>query len=371
MHMPVKPLLAVVAVAMAAGPSAAQTAAAQTAAAQTAAAQTAAAQTAAAPAAGSDAPAPKRLAAGTGGLFQPGLLLQGWFQDTNTSISTFRVRRAEISFKGDIVPGKASYGVMFDPAKVLEFQDKKADVSGGGTVTVKQPVGATAVLQDFWLTFPTTYVDVTLGQVKIPVSLEGFGSSSKLLFPERALVSKQFGDKRDIGVRLSKAFPFFGYTAGIVNGTEANKLDTNDEKDLTLRLEAYPVKGLVVAGVVYATVGGRNTNAKDRYEGDVRFESGPLLVQAEYIAARDVDASAAATNSQGFYGAAGWTLFDVLQPCVRVGFLDLGTDTWHFDGGLNYYLRKNEAKLQISYSRYEFETGPGKNEVIVAGQVWF
>ncbi len=306
----------------------------------------------------SETPEPKRLAVGTGGLWQPGLLLQGWFQDTNQATSTFRVRRAEISAKGEIVPGKVGYGVMFDPAKVREPQDEFSAT----------PI---AVLQDFWLTVPSKYVDVTLGQVKIPVSWEGLGSSAKLLFPERALVSKQFGDKRDIGVRFSKTFPLFGYSAGVFNGTEANKLDTNDEKDLTLRLEAYPVKGLVVAGVVYSTVGGRNTNAKDRYEGDVRFEHGPFLVQAEYIGARDVNASATATDSQGFYGAVAWTLMDVLQPCVRVGFLDVGNDTWHFDGGLNYYLRKNEAKLQVSYSRYEFETGPGKNEVILAGQVWF
>ncbi len=273
--------------------------------------------------------------------------------------------------KGEIVPGLVGYGVMIDPAKVLELQDKK-------------PVSAVSAFQDFWLTVPSSYVDVTFGQVKIPVSLEGYGASSKLLFPERALVAKEYGDKRDIGLRLAKTFSRFGFSAGVFNGTGPNALDTNDEKDATLRLEGYPVEGLVIAGVVYRAIGGRHTNAKDRYEGDVRFQRGPLLLQAEYIRAHDVDGSARSTDSQGFYGAVGWTFVDVLQPCMRVGYLDPDVhanvdpvasggkdEVWHFDAGLNWYLRKNEAKLQLSYSRFQYGSKSPANEIILAAQVSF
>lgn len=308
--------------------------------------------------------------------------------------STFRLRRAELHVKGEVVPGRVSYGLMMDPAKVLEFRDTTlpvnnqdpapADPSNPESVTAKQPVGAVSMLQDFFVTVTTPYVDVSLGQFKTPASWEGYNSSSKLLFPERALVSREFGDKRDIGLRMSKAFEDFGYSAGVFNGAGQNNLDTNNDKDIALRLEGYPTPGLVIAGVVYASLGERNSYVKDRYEADVRFERGPFLLQAEYIRAHDMGKAAPATDAQGFYGALAWTLFDVLQPCLRVGYLDPDVranvdpttaggkdEVWHVDAGLNYYLRKNEAKVQLAYSRFQFDTRSANNEIILAGQVSF
>lgn len=343
-----------------------------------------------------EAQPPKRLTVGSSGLFQPGLLLQGWFlaDHSTETTSTFRLRRAELHVKGEIVPGLVGYGLMIDPAKVLEFQDKTLSVSNQDPapsdpskpeiVTVKQPAGAVSMLQDFFVTAMTPFVDVSLGQFKTPVSWEGYNSSSKLLFPERALVSREFGDKRDLGLRLSKTFQYFGYSAGVFNGAGQNSLDTNNDKDVALRLEGYPIKGLVLAGVVYATVGERKSNVKDRYEADVRFERGPFLLQAEYIRAHDIGKAAPATDAQGFYGAVAWTFLDVLQPCLRVGYLDpdihanvdpttaSGKDeVWQFDAGLNYYVRKNEAKLQLVYSRFQYDTRAANDEVILAGQVSF
>lgn len=343
-----------------------------------------------------EAPPPKRLIVGTGGFFQPGLLLQGWFladRSTETT-STFRLRRAELHAKGEVIPGLIGYGLMIDPAKVLEFQDKTLSVSNQDpapsdpskpeTVTAKQPASAVSMFQDFFVTAMTPYVDVSLGQFKIPVSWEGYNSSSKLLFPERALVSREFGDRRDLGLRLAKSFKYFGYSAGVFNGAGQNNLDTNNDKDVALRLEGYPVQGLVLAGVVYATLGERSSNVKDRYEADVRYERGPFLVQAEYIRAHDIGKSAPATDGQGFYGALAWTVLDVLQPCLRVGYLDPDVhanvdptaaggkdEVWQIDAGLNYYVRKNEAKLQLSYSRFQYDTRAANNEVILAGQVSF
>ena len=98
---------------------------------------------------------------------------------------------------------------MIDPARVLEFRDRTL-----GEATVKQPVGPVSMFQDFYVTYKTTYVEASVGQFKIPVSWEGYNSSSKLLFAERAPVSRAFGDKRDLGIRLAKKFERFGYMAG-------------------------------------------------------------------------------------------------------------------------------------------------------------
>ena len=284
---------------------------------------------------------------------------------------------------------------MIDPARVLDFKDTTLAVQNQDpaatdpekpeTVVAKQPQGgnAVAMLQDFFITFTTEWVDVSLGQFKIPVSLEGTQSSSALLFPERALVAREFGDKRDLGLRLAKSFEWFTFVAGI-QWSRPEHPRRRRPKDLTLRLEFFPMKGLTVAGVGYATVGDRSQAAKDRYEADVRFESGPFLAQAEYIRGRDVAKAGAPTSGHGFYGMLAWTFVDVLQPCLRVGFLDPNVETdlvpkdakdkdeaWTVEAGVNYYFSKNDLKLQLAYTRTEFDDRTAGNQAILAAQAGF
>jgi hypothetical protein len=329
-------------------------------------------------------PPPKKLAVGTEGLFQPGLLLQAWFQydHADDTTTTFRMRRAELHAKGEIVPKLVGYALMIDAAKVLETQNVTLVTEEGDEVTVKQPPGAISVFQDLFITFLSPYVDASIGQFKIPVSWEGYNSSSKLLFAERAPVSREFGDKRDIGLRFAKAWKYFGYSAGLFNGAGQNNLDTNNAKDLALRLEGYPIEGMTIAGVGYTSVGDRGEpGTKDRLEGDLRYESGPFLFQGEYIWGHDVTSSSD-TDGQGFYAAVAWTFIEVLQPALRFGFLDPDTDMdlpedaakdefFHVDVGLNYYIQKQEAKLQLNYYRFEYDDRTPNNEVIFAAQVGF
>jgi hypothetical protein len=227
---------------------------------------------------------PKKIAVGTNGLFQPGLLLQGWYvfdqvDATGTApgsiANTFRVRRAEIALKGEIIPGMVAYNVMFDPARVREPTNTTATDSGGDTVTVKAFPGAAAVFQDLYVTFIHPFADVSIGQFKIPVSWEGYNSSAKIVFPERSLVGSAYGDKRDLGIRVTKTFKNFMYSAGIFNGAVSNNLDTNNSKDLGLRLEYYPLDGLTVAAVGYASIGERlSATTKDRWEFDAATTAG-------------------------------------------------------------------------------------------------
>lgn len=337
------------------------------------------------PAKEAESPPPKKLTVGKEGFFKPGLLAQAWFivEHGDATSSTFRLRRAELSVKGEIVPEQVGYVVMFDPTKVREFET--VTVSGPmGEVEVRQPVSAVSVMQDFFITYISTYVDASIGQFKIPVSWEGYNSSSKLILPERAVVSSQFGDERDLGVRLAKAFSKWGYSFGVFNGAGLNNLDDNNQKDVALRLEVYPIKGLTLAAVTYDSLFQRElASTKDRWEGDVRYEAGPYLVQAEYIRARDGGVSARVTG-HGAYLAFGYTvehksLGGALQPVVRVGYFDSDVDTdvpaddsdelVHYDVGVNYLLRGHELKLQGSYQRRQFDDRQATDTIIVAAQV--
>jgi len=367
---------------------------------------------------------PRKLAVGKdspGAFFTPGLLLQAWFIDdvssgknaagedtTVSTLSTFRIRRAEISASGEMIPKFVKYKVMFDPSRVRDTLATAIAVNAAGApVTVSTPVSALSTLQDFYITFQSTFADVSIGQFKIPISWEGFNSSAKILLPERAFVSNFFGDKRDLGLRAEKTFDKVGYVAGIYNGAALDNFDNNNQKDLSLRLEGYPIKGMTIAGVVYDSVGYRTrAGTKDRWEADFRYETGPFLAQAEYIRAVDVKAADATAcknaagkcTAQGGYLALAYKLKDLgegnwkgdLQPVVRVGFYDNDVDNPASDAlqaaeiervdyevGANYYLRSHEMKLQASYDRQHFKnpdtatTRPAVNELILAAQVWF
>jgi hypothetical protein len=332
---------------------------------------------------------PAKLAAGQRGSVNLGALIQTWGfwqrQDGESS-TTFRIRRAELKLKGELVPKRVLFNVMVDPAKVLEPDEVTVPVENqepapveAGTVTVTQPPGAISMLQDVSLTFRAPYADVTVGQFKLPLSLEGYGSSSKLVFPERALVSRRYGDKRDIGVRIDKEIDRFYYNVGIYNGAGQNRLDTNDQKDLAARFEAKVIPELTLAVAGAVAVGERDTeSAKDRLEGDVRFEFASFLVQAEYIRAWD-GPSDERVPGHGAYAALGYRFFD-FQPVVRVGRLEPDLDgdgqdkndaVDHYEVGLNYYWLEQEVRFGASASWFDFDDLPVRTEIIALAQASF
>jgi hypothetical protein len=330
------------------------------------------------------APPPKHVSVGRAGFFQPGILLQGWFHAAREDewATTFRIRRAELKVKGEIVPDFIAYQVMIDPAKVLEPDEVEKPVEGQqpapttpGTVTVEEPPGAISVFQDFYITFLTEYADVSIGQFKIPLSWEGYNSSSKILFPERALSSRTFGDARDIGLRVEKKLGPVYYYAGLFNGTGLNRRDDNDQKDAALRVEVFPLEWLMLGAVGYTSIGERDQDTtRDAVEGDLRIDYEDALLQFEYI--RQWEGSNTARRSQGHggYAAVGYTFLDKYQPVLRAGVVDESVHfkddhVWHYEAGFNYFIEKHEAKLQGSYSLFDPVEGKTRHEIILAAQV--
>jgi hypothetical protein len=311
-------------------------------------------------------------------------LLQGWLfaadEDKDQTL-TFRLRRAELRVKGDIVPKTIGYQIMIDPARILEPEETEIPVEGGGggSTTVLQPTdGRATILQDFFITFMTDYADVSIGQFKIPLSYEGYNSSSKILFPERALVSRALGDRRDLGLRIEKKLgDYFGYSAGLFNGNGQNRLDDDSSKDIALRVEGYPIEGVTIAGVGYATIGKRTISGRDRLELDAKYDAHDIYVLAEYIHAWDTENRGPAVEGHGAYLAAAYTLFGHLQPMARLGFIeeDLDTDgdrVRHYEIGAAWLFQKTEAKVGLALGHFvPAPSLPTRTEGTLAAQVSF
>jgi hypothetical protein len=346
---------------------------------------------AAAPAA--EAPAfPDRVAIGkSGGFVQFSSLIQPWFfvsatQD-QTATSTFRLRRAEMVFKGEILPKQVGFLVRIDPAKLLSA--RSLTVTGqspapttAGTITALQPGGTDgSILQDAWVSYMTDFANIQMGQFKIPIGLEANQSSAALLFPERSIVTRAFGDRRELGVKVEKKIAdVFYYNVGIYNGSNINRLDNDNEKDVGLRLEAYPIKGLTIGALGYTTIGERDQSVVDRLEADLRLELGGLILQGEYIHGWDGAKNATTgqrTEGAGAYGAVAYTIAELIQPVFRFGTLDTNVDndeagkTNWYEGCVNYFLKGNDVKLSLAVSHFIPDPAPDYSEITFQTQLNF
>jgi Phosphate-selective porin O and P len=332
---------------------------------------------------------PDRLKVGKeSGFFQPSVLLHSWttftHQDTKNTFG-FRLRRAEFKAKGEIVPKRVSYQLMIDAAKAPKFKSVAVtDQASGAVIAVTQPDGTDqSILQDFYITFTSDYADVSLGQFKTPIGLEALQSSSKLLFPERADAGRLFGDKRDLGIRIDKKLgDYFYYQAGLFNGTGLNTPEVDNDKNGALRLEVYPIKEVTIGVVGFATLGARENQTRDRIEGDLRYEGHGLIAQAEYHRGWDGDGPGKTETipGHGVYAAAGYTLADVVQPVVRVGFIEQNLldavkndKKTKYEVGANYFIQGHEARvgLAAAFTDSEDPDVPLLTELTFAAQVAF
>ncbi len=338
---------------------------------------------------------PDALAVGKRGLFQPSLLLQFWGLVTSEGVpdgpdTTFgyRIRRAEIQVEGEIIPERIGYAVKIDPAKTLKFGEASVPVQNQSPppaegeepeqVEVSTPPKDTTILQDVSIRFLSDWAELWLGQFRPPIGLESTSSSSKLPFPERALATRTFADRRDLGVKVEKQFERFGYSVGLFSGSGLNVPDANLQKDLVGRVAVYPIEGLGLGLAGYAGLGQRDDpGTKDIVEVDARLEVAGALVQGEYFS-RWAGAAGDRTRSEGGYALVGYTFAERYQPVGRLGFVDLDADapetiTRVYELGFNYLLLAHEAKLQLAWAMFGTDEDPDvrRHEGILAAQVAF
>ena len=316
-----------------------------------------------------------------------GGLLQVWGLNDPTGVfgansdaeTTMRLRRSEIRLYGDIIP-EVGFNVMIDPAKQIKLNTKTDDAGEITSVGVDQ---STNVLQDLWITlrpskmFPglepfAPNMELQIGQQKMPVTEEGYRSSSKLDMVERSIIGRTYGDFRDQGILLKDSYKYFDYYLGLFNGSGRNKTDDNNEKNGTGRVVFKPFSPWKLGVSGQKGSSGANEADVERLGGDTQIEYGPASIKAEYMYGKDGE-----VDGQGFYVQPGFFLIpDKLQLVGRYDHFDPNSDknddrVQEIAAALNWFLYKHNAKAQFEYMRRNNDAANDENVVLVNLQAAF
>lgn len=291
-------------------------------------------------------------------------------------IDGFDIRRARLDVKGTISP-YWSYRVQFDLAGTPKLIDAYAELK----------------LND--------YLNFTIGQAKIPFSLENLASSNKLELIDRsqaveALVArgKDVGGNqngRDIGIQLGGTIlkyndrPVIDYRLGVYNGSGINTTDANEKKDFATRLILHPVAGLDISAALYngsrhiaevktgtvVTTPAKNVT-RDRYGFDLSYDLNNFSVRGEYLHGTDE-----LIDREGYYAQVGYYFLQKkLQLLAKYDFYDAdkskanNASTWYVLGA-NVNLNAN-VRLQANYTfKQEEGTGIDNNYASLQFQIGF
>jgi hypothetical protein len=276
-----------------------------------------------------------------------GALLQAWMVDDTTTLSTagdsnlnYRLRRAEIKLSGSVTE-QTRWLVMIDPAKTLK----------NGSVTSSND---NRILQDLLVGFNVTpEVELVAGQFKIPTMSEGLDSPSEIFFPERAYISRYWGDSRQPGMMVNATFGplqarIMGSNGQPSPGANATNIDdTNNSKDLSARLDYKVFEGLKL-GAWY-----NQSNAiagiSNRYGANFRWDWEDLTLKAEGAQAKEFD-----IDRNGLYADLAYKIGQFM-PAFRYENFQVTTDPVQSSAsaytlGLNYLLAGNNAKIQLAGS---------------------
>lgn len=278
-----------------------------------------------------------------------GALTQAWmFNDTSVTAAkpNFRLRRAEIKISSTLSEEFKAF-MMVDAARALSTTNTTVSTpTGTATVTGLNSSGDNKLIQDLGITvLPCENLEITLGQFKTPTTAEGLESSGDLIFPERSIVGRTFGDKREPGAMIAYKYSILKTSLMFSNGQAANVDDVDNNKDITLRLNAEVNSELTVGGFTQAA--NFSYGERARHGLNVRYQTETLLARLEGVYQ---SANQDSVKSNGLVVDGGYKL-DKWQPVIRYEMYNPNT-TGSQTGkavslGLNYYFTP-KAKAQFA-----------------------
>jgi hypothetical protein len=312
-------------------------------------------------------------------------LIQAWYAAGNGMNDTFRVRRTELYLSGQVTR-RARWQVMVDPAKALSLEATAASPGGVRPLTGVAVSQSTRMLQDAAITFDyNPRVHVSMGQFKLPLSLEGRQSSGRLETVERALFLSDrvrggsYGDVRDVGLLVRGGVGSrIGFEAGLFNGLSEsqNDVDANDQKGIAASLAWKVRKGLHI-GASGAWGRGDERRRRDRIGTELQLIRGRFMLKSELMTGND-----GTVTRRGYFGHLGWRLspkveavlrLDAWDPDIRSEATPVDVRERDYVVGVNILLSQHNLKLQANYLRKTFPSGRlgSRNVVLINSQTFW
>ena len=313
-------------------------------------------------------------------------LVQAWYAaGTQGFRDSFRIRRTEIAFNGQIT-NKARWQVMIDPSKTLALDTISVAIGDTRALAGAAVSQSTRLLQNAVITFDyNPKVRVSIGQFKLPLSLEGQQSSGRLDTIERALFASDrarggaFADVRDIGIMVHGGSSRVDFQGGVFNGIAEtqNEVDRNDQKALAGNLVFRPLKGLHVGASGAWGNGGGDRPRRDRAGAEIQLLRGPFTARSELMTGHD-----GAIRRRGAYGHVGYRFTPKLEGVLRIDSWDPDTGSEgtpstvgerDYVAGMNLFLSRHNLKLQANYLRKTFRDGvvPARDVFLVNTQTFW
>ena len=147
-------------------------------------------------------------------------------------------------------------------------------------------------MKDAWVRVtPWSTLRLTIGQQRMPFSIDAHRNPSAQYFANRSFVAKQVGDMRDVGFQAGYDFldadkrKVASLDAGIFNGSNLNNQKSAwfTSPGYSARLQYYPVKGLsLVPSVQHQQIADRKASYTSLDMG-VSFQRKGWLVEAEFL----------------------------------------------------------------------------------------
>jgi hypothetical protein len=267
--------------------------------------------------------------------------------DGSQGENTFRLRRGELKLTANITD-RISGLVLFDVAKDKIDSSNRAD----------------AMLQEITLSYllnkngaNKNYIDV--GQTKLPLGYESLVSSSALPFLERSMIFTQgkYGDVRDTGAQLRGNAGKLEYRLGVFNslGDRQNNNAVRDDKAFAGRILWNAGNGIQLGGS--AAKGSDSGNIVNLF---ANYTKDKFWIWGEY-AKGTRNSGTTIVDGNGFNVSGGYRFTPKLEAVAR---FDKFNDTNSGDAtestlGLNYYLKSNNAKIQLDLVKHDGPFGSG------------
>lgn len=244
---------------------------------------------------------------------------------TNEHESRFEVRSARVALEGFVTP----------------IVDYKAEIDLSDEGSIKMLDAYAGVL-------PVQGLDLRIGQMRVPFSIDAHRSPHKQFFANRSFIAKQVGNVRDVGIyggyRFNKVPLQLEVGAFNGSGLTHQKDYWTKNFNFSAKVQYFIPCGLTLQASVQK-ISPNNINTY-LYDGGVTFERGRVMLEAEYLRKHYHNAAFANVNAWDAMACYNLPLRKVFSKVSFLGRYDMMDN--HADGTLdeNGQLKLTDARRQ-------------------------